>query len=152
MNEKITDNGKINKRYTYTIEFSKNCEKEGDNFIIYNNGIKQLISENNRLTVSNRITMDYLINKYSVKKGTIKIKKVLNNLQIWEDINQCKTLEEVSYIILDISNEGRIQGRNRTFNSNTMAKYCLKFNEHKQKNLLTRNYGIRQQVIYLAKN
>lgn len=74
-------------------------------------------------------------------------KQILN---YYELVNKCQTLQElakaIEYIAKD--NNGFINGRTRTFNAEKMIKACLNI-ERLPLNALTRNYGIRQQAIYI---
>lgn len=69
-------------------------------------------------------------------------------------IQTCETLQELASSIIylgncNLQNPGMIQGREKSFSSVIMAKACLALNEHKEFRYLTRNYGIRQQAIYI---
>jgi len=69
-------------------------------------------------------------------------------LEIWVKVNKCTTLNELAKIIEDISFDGLIQGRTRTFSAKWMAMCCRNFNISYPTNL-TREYGIRQQAIMI---
>lgn len=74
--------------------------------------------------------------------------------EIYDRVNQCETLKELSSVIKDLADKnGDIQGRTKKFNANQMAKMCLDFKKHfydLNANVLTREYGIRQQAMYIA--
>ncbi len=73
-----------------------------------------------------------------------------DRLQNYENVNQCETLEQLSKIILELADEdGMIQGRFNKFDAKRMSDRCLKFNSYAP-NVLTREYGIRQQAMYIS--
>lgn len=70
----------------------------------------------------------------------------------WELVNQAETFAQLSQAILEIADkDGNIQGREILFNAKELSNCCLdlKDAEFKNFNLLTREFGIRQQAIYL---
>ena len=69
----------------------------------------------------------------------------------YEKVNQCETPEELSKTIESFADaNGMIQGRIRQFNAAKMAGYVnLVVNEEATARVLTREFGIRQQAIYL---
>ncbi len=70
----------------------------------------------------------------------------------FEEINRAETFAQLSQAILNIADrDGNIQGRNILFSAKELSQQCLELrdDEHKNWNLLTREYGIRQQAIYL---
>jgi hypothetical protein len=79
----------------------------------------------------------------------------MDRLECYERVNGCETVEELKKAILDISKSNHhnvIMGRTRAFDGEKMSLYVedvvlgkLPFN------LLTRNYGIRQQALYISK-
>ena len=70
-------------------------------------------------------------------------------LDIWEKVNACETLEELSDIILSLADDnGMIKGRTRKFYAKEMSDACLDY-EKRQKSCLTREFGIRQQALYI---
>jgi hypothetical protein len=75
----------------------------------------------------------------------------MTDLEKYELINKCETAEELSDAIIKISDQtGFIQGRTRMFNADQMANYCdLVINGNGSPNLLTREFGIRQQALYI---
>ncbi len=73
----------------------------------------------------------------------------MNRLEIYDKVNKCETLSELSDIILELADEnGEIQGRTRKFNAAKMAEKCLNFRTVSP-NTLTRKFGIRQQAMYI---
>lgn len=73
----------------------------------------------------------------------------MNKIQKYEAVNKCKTLDELAEVIISFADEdGFIDGLTEKFIAKRMAKYCLEFSIDKH-NLLTRNFGIRQQAIML---
>jgi hypothetical protein len=69
----------------------------------------------------------------------------------YDAVNKCESLEELSDVIKSFANEaGLIQGRTRTFNANNMANACIVFSKNRP-NVLTREFGIRQQAMYIIK-
>lgn len=76
----------------------------------------------------------------------------MNELEIWQSVNSCETAEELAAIIRKIgeANNGIIAGRSRDFNANNMANYVdLVIKQGSYPTLLTREYGIRQQALYI---
>lgn len=76
----------------------------------------------------------------------------MTELEKYEKVNSCETVEELEQAILEIGKElnNTILGRKYSYSSETMASYCKDvFNGKLSANLLTRNYGIRQQMFYL---
>lgn len=73
----------------------------------------------------------------------------MTELEKYEAVNKCTSLEELSNVILSFADEsGIIQGRTRGFNAGKMAEHCKLFSTL-PKNVLTREYGIRQQAMYI---
>jgi hypothetical protein len=73
----------------------------------------------------------------------------MTDLEKYEKVNSCETLLELASTIEGFADdEGFIQGRSRKFSANLMASVCRRYTpaEH---NLLTREFGIRQQAIYI---
>jgi hypothetical protein len=70
----------------------------------------------------------------------------------YEAVNSCETYEELAEAIRKIGVDGMIQGRIRPFDSEKMAKACENFGSYmelKMPNILTREFGIRQQAMYI---
>lgn len=73
-------------------------------------------------------------------------------LEKYELVNSCETVDELAAAILKMtdSETGRIKGRVREFNGADMAASVQFVVEGKfPANALTREYGIRQQALYL---
>ena len=77
---------------------------------------------------------------------------MMSSLDAYEAVNKCETYEELAKAIRDIGEDGIIKGRNRPFNSEKMAKACESFGNYMEigvPNVLTREFGIRQQAMYI---
>jgi hypothetical protein len=75
----------------------------------------------------------------------------MTQLQKWQAVNQCETPLELGALILQFADKnGKIQGRTRKFDAAEMSVGLSWFMEGKMyANVLTREFGIRQQAIYL---
>ncbi len=75
----------------------------------------------------------------------------MTELQKWQEVNQCETPEGLAFLITSLADEkGMIQGRERDFDASRMATGLQFFMEDEAPaNVLTREFGIRQQAIYL---
>jgi hypothetical protein len=85
--------------------------------------------------------------------------QAVSELSIWKKINSCKTVEDLKQTILDTwGDNGVIDGRTNQFSVPEMIYMIDRFEEDWQagseifRSLPTRNYGIRQQLIYILKN
>jgi hypothetical protein len=77
---------------------------------------------------------------------------MMNNELRYEAVNKCETLEELALVIKSFSDEfGMIQGRSRQFDALRMSQHCKQFNYYNV-NTLTRQWGIRQQALYILYN
>ncbi len=67
-------------------------------------------------------------------------------------VNACESIKDLEETILSFADEdGMIQGRTRKFNAEQMSKNVwFVVNEQMPANVLTREFGIRQQALYLA--
>ena len=77
----------------------------------------------------------------------------MDELLKFQRVNACETPEQLAETIIDFADPktGLIMGRTRQFDANRMASYVkLVVNGEAPANLLTREYGIRQQALYLA--
>ena len=77
----------------------------------------------------------------------------MDELLKFQRVNACETPEQLAKTIIDFADPetGLIMGRTRQFDANRMASYVkLVVNGEAPANLLTREYGIRQQALYLA--
>ena len=72
---------------------------------------------------------------------------------IYDSVNKCETLDELANVILQIGGKNdTILGRTRSFKASNMAAYCKQYHllfHSNQANLLTREFGLRQQAIYI---
>lgn len=75
----------------------------------------------------------------------------MTELQKWQAVNQCETQAQLADLIAKFSDkEGMIQGRERKFDASKMIIGLSFFMEDEAPaNVLTREFGIRQQAIYL---
>jgi len=85
--------------------------------------------------------------KYT-KRNTVK---PMTELETWQMVNQAETAQSLAFIINKLADhEGMIQGRERKFDA---AKMIIGLNlfmkDEMPANVLTREFGIRQQAIYL---
>lgn len=70
-------------------------------------------------------------------------------LKIFEEVNSCETLIHLARIIESLADEdGYIMGRTKKFSAKKMASICRKYEDY-PKNALTREFGIRQQAMYI---
>lgn len=72
----------------------------------------------------------------------------MNELEKYEAVNKSKNLKELADVIRSFAIDGMIQGRTRRFDAEKMAEHCESYNLRKH-NILTREYGIRQQAMML---
>lgn len=75
----------------------------------------------------------------------------LNEVEIWVRVNLCESPAELSETILSLADEnGKIQGRKKKFDAEKMASYVEEVVKGETPpSVLTREYGIRQQALYL---
>jgi len=75
----------------------------------------------------------------------------MTELQKWQAVNRCENGKALHDLIIQFADEdGMIQGRERKFSATQMAHHVhdVMQNEYPN-NLLTREFGIRQQALYL---
>lgn len=72
----------------------------------------------------------------------------MTELEKWKAVNAAKDLVELSEVMMSFEG-GYIQGRSSLFNLPNMAKAVRNFNKDSDPCWLTRNYGIRQQALFL---
>lgn len=78
------------------------------------------------------------------------LKKETPPLQKWERVNRCETIEELESCILDFAVDGIIQGRTRSFNAENMVRGLkLYMKGASAPNVITREFGLRQQAMYI---
>ena len=77
----------------------------------------------------------------------------MTELEKYEAVNKCETFEEFEKVLLSFADEsGRIQGNSKTFDANKMVEGALDFYNDRMygsPNLVTRQWGLRQQLMYL---
>ena len=75
----------------------------------------------------------------------------MTELEKWQLVNQCETQSQLAFSINKFADpEGMIQGRQRKFDAAKMIIGLQFFMDSEAPaNVLTREYGIRQQAIYL---
>jgi hypothetical protein len=75
----------------------------------------------------------------------------MTELETWQEVNKCETPQHLAFIINKLADpEGMIQGRERKFDAVKMIKGLNYFMADEiPANVLTREFGIRQQAIYL---
>lgn len=80
------------------------------------------------------------------------MENTITELALWQRVNSTETLDELKSAILACANEnGIIQGKARPFDANRMVGRVDDVAAGTQPiNTLTRNYGIRQQFMYLS--
>lgn len=74
----------------------------------------------------------------------------MDELEKYKLINKAETIEELKEAMEAISEKGMIKGRRKSYMANEMiAMVDFIYNDNYPLNFLTRNYGIRQQMLYL---
>ena len=75
----------------------------------------------------------------------------MTELEKYEAVNKCETIDELRNVILSfMDSDGMIKGRTRHFHAEKMANYVYDVvNGNLIPNVLTREFGIRQQALYL---
>ncbi|MGV8961874.1 MAG: hypothetical protein ACOH2V_00630 [Candidatus Saccharimonadaceae bacterium] len=77
----------------------------------------------------------------------------MTDLEKFELVNKCDSSKELSEAILSIADPktGLIKGRTRAFDATRMANFVEGVvRRQTEANVLTREFGIRQQALYLA--
>lgn len=76
----------------------------------------------------------------------------MTDLEKFQAVNVCETTEALKKAIISFADSnGEIQGRRKTFNADRMAnKVDGVVNKQLSPNNLTREFGIRQQALYLS--
>ena len=72
----------------------------------------------------------------------------MTDLEKYEAVNKCETLEELAECILSFANKGLIKGRTKIFNAGMMAAACRQY-DLTFHSTLTREFGIRQQAMMI---
>ena len=74
----------------------------------------------------------------------------MTELEKYELVNKCETIEQLANAIRTIANDSVIVGRTNMFESEKMASRVKQVVENDiSPNVLTRMYNIRQQALYL---
>ncbi len=75
----------------------------------------------------------------------------MTELEKYEAVNKCETFEDFEKVLKSFADEeGRIQGRTRTFDIYTMLAGARYYYESDGiPNAVTREYGLRQQLMYI---
>lgn len=75
----------------------------------------------------------------------------MTDLEKFQAVNSCETREDLYNVILSLADSnGYIQGRTRSFRADDMVKGASNyFVENKWPNSMTREFGIRQQAMYI---
>lgn len=79
----------------------------------------------------------------------------MSDLEKYEAVNKCETFEEFEKILLNFADEktGKIQGRTREFDAKQMVHNAKIYYEDGDEslipNVVTREFGLRQQLMYL---
>lgn len=75
----------------------------------------------------------------------------MTELEKFHAVNKCETPEDIYDVILSFADaNGYIQGRTRSFDANQMVKGAsFYFSDLAAPNVLTREFGIRQQAMYI---
>lgn len=75
-----------------------------------------------------------------------------SDLEKYEKVNACESVKDLEQVILDFADEnGMIQGRTRMFEAASMSRMVAPVvSKQAMPNYLTREFGIRQQALYLA--
>jgi len=72
----------------------------------------------------------------------------MTELQKYKKVNSCTSLKELSEVILELGEDGFIQGRIKSFRTGIMVQMCKNYTLERH-NTLTRVYGIRQQAMMI---
>ncbi len=74
----------------------------------------------------------------------------MTDLEKFKLVNSCETAEELSKAIIECSNNGIIKGKLIDFDALLMSDRVYRvINENLTPSTLTRNWGIRQQALYI---
>lgn len=73
----------------------------------------------------------------------------LDELEMFKQVNACETLSELAKVIESFADDnGMIQGRKKKHDAKLMSIICKRFSPSEH-NMLTREFGIRQQALYI---
>lgn len=76
----------------------------------------------------------------------------MTELEKYQKVNQAETIEQLCECILSFADEsGMIKGRTRDFNAAKMVRNARLYHDGEGlvPNVITREYGLRQQAMYL---
>lgn len=76
----------------------------------------------------------------------------MTDLEKYQKVNACETIESLEEAILSFADaDGQIKGRSRTFDAVKMAEGARLYYDSAIviPNVVTREFGLRQQLIYL---
>lgn len=77
----------------------------------------------------------------------------MTDLEKYEAVNKCETIDELTAVIRSFADEnGMIQGRLRKFKAERMAEEAANFyyeDIYASARTITRQFGLRQQLMYL---
>lgn len=75
----------------------------------------------------------------------------MEEVEKWKRINSCETHEELKKAIIEIADNDNIQGSKKSWKASYQSDVVqfLWENPNIEMNMLTRSYGIRQQMMYL---
>ncbi len=76
----------------------------------------------------------------------------MTELEKFKAVNACETIDELKACIISFADDkGLIQGRTEKFDAKKMSDYVsVVVKGYVPPNVLTREFGIRQQALYLA--
>jgi len=73
----------------------------------------------------------------------------MSDLEKFQKVNECETLEQLSIVIESFADkDGFINGKDKNFNAKVMSSICKRYSSAEH-NMLTRQFGIRQQALYI---
>ena len=130
-------------------EMSEYCGKECEVVCVYSNGTYSLKG-------MQWYWADWMFEEESSTKEQQVIEQlehIQTELEKYQLVNRCQTIEALENAIMTIGSEnnGMIRGRTRIFSAKIMSSYVRgAVSLVLPANLLTRNYGIRQQALYLS--
>ena len=125
------------------------CEKECEVSHVYPNGAYSLKG-------NEWLWEDWMFEEeLSTKEQQVieQLEHIQTELDKYQLVNKCQTIEALENAIIAIGseNEGIMRGRKRLFSAKIMSSYVRGVvSLALPANLLTRNYGIRQQALYLS--
>lgn len=87
----------------------------------------------------------------NLNKRLPETRNPFDRLEIYDRVNSAETLNQLAEVIRSLADEqGLIQGRTRKFPAEQMARACELYSTGiVSYNTLTREFGIRQQAMYI---